>query len=183
MSSSIRGSRGFSIYELMIVVAIIGICLGWAFPSFLEAMRLNRIAARTNELVTGLNLARMEAIRRGNDVVICSSTDRETCGGDWVDGWIVFNDPDSNLVADSLANDIVRVTDPQEGITATAAATLRQIVFNSRGIASNLPAPDAERIITLQPTSESGCPSGALVVRNLRVSTTGQIGVGKAECP
>lgn len=180
MSSSIRGSRGFSIYELMTVLAIIAICMSWAFPSFLDAMRTNRVASRTNELVTAINLARTESIRRGNDVFVCASGNASTCAGEWDDGFIIWNDANSNGAKD-LGDEVLRVVGEQDGLQTTSAATFRSIRFNSRGIASNLPAPDNERVILLEPSN--GCPTGTQLRRNLRVTTTGQVVVAKAACP
>ena len=181
MLSSRRHARGFSIYELMTVLAIIAITLGWAFPSFLEAMRVNRLASRTNEFITGINLARAEAVRRGNNVVICASTNRTSCGGNWDSGWIIWTDPDANAIIADVNNDIFRVVGTQDGLTATAATSMRSITFNSRGIAVGLPVTAANRIISISPTN--GCPAGRDFVRNLRVTTTGQVGVNKANCP
>lgn len=92
---------GFTLLELMIVVAIAGIVMAIGVPSFQSITTTNRIAANTNELITALNLARSEAVKRGTDVSVCKSADGSTCttSGDWDQGWIVyFNDGTDDVV-------------------------------------------------------------------------------------
>jgi type IV fimbrial biogenesis protein FimT len=81
-----RISRGFSLLQTLIVVAIAGILVAMALPSFTDIIRSNRLATATNDLLASLNLARSESIKRGKDVVV-----RKT-GLNWEDGWEVFVD-------------------------------------------------------------------------------------------
>ena len=87
-------AAGFSVFELMIVLLLIAILLALATPSFREFSRSNQVTATNNDLVTALNLARSEALRRSTGVTVCSSADGTSCGsaGDWKSGWIVFED-------------------------------------------------------------------------------------------
>jgi type IV fimbrial biogenesis protein FimT len=77
---------GFTLHELMITIAIVGILAGIAFPSFKSTIASNRLTTSANELVTALNLARSEAVKRGQQVVV-----RKT-GSEWENGWRVFVD-------------------------------------------------------------------------------------------
>ncbi|MEA3277713.1 MAG: GspH/FimT family protein, partial [Pseudomonadota bacterium] len=56
-----------------------------------------------NELVSTLNLARSEAIKRGDRITVCKSADGAACtgSGGWDQGWIVFVDSDSDAVVDA----------------------------------------------------------------------------------
>lgn len=94
--------RGFTLVELMVTVAIAAVLLVIAVPSFTLAMNTNRLAALTNDMVTSLQIARMEAIRRGVPVSVCGSTDGATCAADenWT-GWIVFADLDRDDTPDA----------------------------------------------------------------------------------
>jgi type IV fimbrial biogenesis protein FimT len=76
-------NRGFTLLELMITLAIMAILMSWAVPSFQEIIRQNRMTTESNELITALNLARSEAIKRGRTVTVTAS------GGDWGAGWTV----------------------------------------------------------------------------------------------
>jgi type IV fimbrial biogenesis protein FimT len=86
--------RGFTLVELVVTLAVAAILLALATPSFAELLRRNRLAAANNELVTALNVARAEALRRGRPVAVCSSSDQHSCAGstDWTTGWVVFED-------------------------------------------------------------------------------------------
>jgi type IV fimbrial biogenesis protein FimT len=86
-------SSGYTLMELMVTIAIAGILLGVAIPSFTSIISSNRLTTYANELVAALNLARSEAIKRGQQVVV-----RKT-GTDWEDGWQVFVDIDRSTPA------------------------------------------------------------------------------------
>ncbi|AZZ94364.1 prepilin-type N-terminal cleavage/methylation domain-containing protein [Hahella sp. KA22] len=57
--------KGFTLVELMVVIAILAITLVLGLPSFSNLIDSNRVTANTNTLVGALNLARMEAVNRG----------------------------------------------------------------------------------------------------------------------
>lgn len=90
--------RGFTLVELMITLVIAAIVLTLAVPGFRDLIQNNRITTQANELVSALNLARMEAIRQGTPVSVCASADQASCSGanNWATGWIVFTDPDGD---------------------------------------------------------------------------------------
>jgi len=86
--------RGFTILELMTVVAVFGVLLGLAVPSFQTLMANNRITSQLNQFSSTLALARSEAVKANRRVVVCPSTDGASCaaGVDWDVGWISFVD-------------------------------------------------------------------------------------------
>lgn len=87
-------SRGFTLVELLVTLAVAAILLALATPSLAELLRGNRLAAANNELVTALNVARAEALRRGRPVTVCASADQRSCAAstNWATGWVVFED-------------------------------------------------------------------------------------------
>lgn len=84
---------GFTMLELMVVIAIVAILASVAIPSFRTMIERNRVAGAVNQFVGDLQFARSEAIKRGSPVVICASTDGATCSGAnaWHSGWLVYN--------------------------------------------------------------------------------------------
>jgi len=88
-----KTQHGFSLTELMVALAIIGILLGIATPSYRQFSGNSRTVATTNSLVGALAVARSEALRRATPVTICASSDQLSCNTtDWSTGWIVFTD-------------------------------------------------------------------------------------------
>lgn len=78
---------GFTLIELMIVIAIAGVLLAIALPSFQTTIKNNRMVAGANETVGAFNYARMQAVSRGDTVYIKPFT-----GTDWTSGFTVWAD-------------------------------------------------------------------------------------------
>lgn len=99
--------RGFTLVELLVVLAVGSILLAIAVPSYAFMVNANRLAAVTNDLVTALHLARSEAIKRGTRVTVCKTGDAmavsPACSttANWQDGWLVFVDGGTRGVIDS----------------------------------------------------------------------------------
>lgn len=87
-------NRGFTLIELLVSLSVLAILMGLAVPSFRATIAANQLTSRTNELVSALNMARSEAIRRGSRVTLCKSSTGTSCSstGDWEQGWVVFVD-------------------------------------------------------------------------------------------
>jgi len=107
---------GFSLLELMITIAVAGVLLGLAIPSFTSFVSDSKITSATNDLVYALQTARSESIKRSASVVLCPSTNATavdpSCAGGYGDGWIVFADADSDGARDSGETVLLQV-DPQ----------------------------------------------------------------------
>jgi len=94
---------GLTIPELMIAIAIFAILVSVAVPQFNNLMRRQELNSKVSLLKSTLAYARNEAISRRKDVVICGTTDGETCAdsADWSSGWLVFVDEDTDNVFDT----------------------------------------------------------------------------------
>lgn len=83
---------GFTLIELMITVALLGILLLWAIPNVTVFIQNARMSSVSSELMADISIARQEAQRRGRPVTICASSDGLTCltgTPDWMEGWII----------------------------------------------------------------------------------------------
>ena len=98
-----KKSAGFTIVELMITIVVLGIALAFAVPNMQQFIMNNRLTSQLNLLSSNLALARNEAIKQNAFVVVCATTDGESCAGggsDWESGWIIFVDRNADLTAD-----------------------------------------------------------------------------------
>jgi len=83
---------GFTIIEVLVAIAVLGVVLTIAVPSFSALITSNRMVSEVNDLVSNLHFARSEAIKRGLPVSVCQSGTSPNCdnpAGDWEQGWIV----------------------------------------------------------------------------------------------
>lgn len=87
--------RGFTLLELLMALAILGITMAFATPSFITIISNNRISSGASDFVSALQLAKAESAARITPVTICK---KNTAGsgclttGNWQQGWIVFSD-------------------------------------------------------------------------------------------
>ena len=65
-----KKSKGFTLTEMMITVAVMGIGMGLAAPSLSNFMKNNRMTAVSNKLVSAIILARNEAVTRRSTVTV-----------------------------------------------------------------------------------------------------------------
>lgn len=93
--------RGFTLVELLVTLVIAGIVatLAVAVPKLL---RHQTITSETNLLVADLALTRSEAIKRGQQVLICMTRDQRQCSnrGSWNQGRLIFIDANRNYRRD-----------------------------------------------------------------------------------
>ena len=89
---------GFTLVELLITIVVVSILLAAGVPAFQSFIKNSRVTSQTNDLISTIQLARSEALKRGTNMVVCASSDQTTCTGKdtWADGWIVFSDLDPN---------------------------------------------------------------------------------------
>ena len=105
--------RGFTLLELMIVVAIGGVLAMIAVPALRDTLQNTRQSSAVGLLVNDLNQARGEAIKRNRRVIMCVRDPAGTPDGgdlcaastDWRGGWVVCTqDPVANQCAEPTAD-------------------------------------------------------------------------------
>lgn len=109
-----RKQRGFTLAEVLVVVAVVGILAAIAAPNLSDMVRRQRLKTAAFDVFSSLNLARSEAIKRNRQVSMRPN------GGDWARGW---------LIADAAGN----VVKEQQGWEDLALDGPGQVVFSSNG--------------------------------------------------
>ena len=96
----VTDSKGFTLLELIIIIAILGITTALAVPGLREMISNNRIQSNASDFVAALQFAKAEAVARVNPVTLCKSANLTDCAadGDWQQGWIVFSDDNGDAV-------------------------------------------------------------------------------------
>lgn len=84
--------QGFTIIELLVGIAIAAILLMVAVPTYRAVVDGSRVSSELDALSSDMAFSRMEAVKQGLNVMMCSSRDGLTCSGsgNWQDGWIVM---------------------------------------------------------------------------------------------
>jgi type IV fimbrial biogenesis protein FimT len=99
-----RRSRGFTMMELLVTLAVAGVLLGLGVPAFRDFMRNGRLTGAANELLTTVVSARNEAVRRQVVVSVCPTTTPDqtsaVCSTSATQGYIAFVDTNSNCIRD-----------------------------------------------------------------------------------
>ena len=94
---------GFTLVELLLTMALLGILSTLAFSSFGTMIQNNRIATQTNDFMSALMLARSESLKRITRTTVCRSANGTACAtsGGWEQGWIIFADLDNDATVDT----------------------------------------------------------------------------------
>jgi type IV fimbrial biogenesis protein FimT len=107
---------GFTIYELLITMLMIGIILSIGVPSFTAFTQNSRISGTANDLHSSFQLARSEAARSKSNITICASANSmdaaANCGGTFDDGWIIFLDLNGDIDRAGGGENVLRAHPP-----------------------------------------------------------------------
>ncbi len=170
MYKLLKGYTGFTLIELLVTIAVISVLIGIAIPNFTAIIQSNRLSTCANDLVTALNFARSEAIKRITRVTVTQN------GGDWSKGWVI---------------------DVQDPLPATTTTMIRTQVNNYQSITVKSDA-NVAQYISFTATGESqltnlGLQTGTIkfcdnrsgnVGINLTINPTGRVSTqNKVSCP
>lgn len=86
-----RTQRGFTLIELMVVVAVLGILLGIGVPGMTQLVAQNRVSSAASDFHLALQSARSAALTQRTKASICPA-DGQPCGQgqDWTTGWATY---------------------------------------------------------------------------------------------
>ncbi|HEV2110252.1 MAG TPA: GspH/FimT family pseudopilin [Gammaproteobacteria bacterium] len=139
-----RKQSGFTLLELLITMVVGAVLMAIAIPNFRITIQNNRLSTQLNTLLSGMIYSRSEAIKRNTDVVICASSDQQTCSGSitgWTNGWIVYYTPPPSSATSAIpaptSAEIIRQYPALTGsntLKSDSNAASGQIVFQSSGM-------------------------------------------------
>ena len=125
---------GITLIELLVVIVIAAILMGIAVPSYKNITTSYRISGEINGLLGDMQFARAEAVKEGQNVTICASTNATssapTCSGtSWNGGWIVF--PTSSA---GVGSAVLRIQAPFSSSDTFSDSATSQVVFDRDGL-------------------------------------------------
>lgn len=162
----IRRRNGFTLIELIIVVALIAIVATIAVPSYTSLVANNQVTSTTNTLVGFLSFTRSEAVKRGRTVNV-----RPVDGADFASGFMAWVDENGNGNFDA-AEELRRVEDIG-GSSTTLAASATAFGFRGNGYRTPSGATD----VSIQ-VCNANVPEG----RDLIVSFAGIVRTESESC-
>lgn len=110
----IRSARGFSMTEVIVVMAVLGVLAAIAAPNLMDMVKTQRMKTASFDVYSSLNVARSEAIKRSSRVTLTPNSGR------WQNGWKIA-DFNGNLIKEQGGWDDIDITGPTS------------ITFNSTG--------------------------------------------------
>ena len=198
-----RTQTGFTLYELLITMLIVGVVLTLGIPNMSEFTRNSRVTSTANDLHAAFHMARSEAARAKTNVTICASANPMAagadCGGTWDQGYIIFFDINADQLRNAVGETVLRaVPAAAEGITLAVENDATYFMYASSGlgrrdVATNVPisrvmiCDDRGTIETSQDFSAArlfvSTPLGrATVIRDLTAVDAALLAMGK-NCP
>jgi len=175
--------RGFSLIELIIGMAILGILMSLAMPSFSGWIRNAKIRTTAESIQNGLQLARAEAVRRNTTArfqlvsTLDSACALAAAGPNWVVSLDNVAGNCDDAPSDTVAPRIIQLRNGAEGADNNTTIAAGQSAFTFNGMGRLTPIPAANIAIDISNPTAGNCVAADGNIRCLRlvVSLGGQI--------
>jgi type IV fimbrial biogenesis protein FimT len=125
--------KGFSLLELLAVIAIISIMVYLVFPSQQQQVARTQADILKTQLLTSIHYAQQQSQSRGESITLCALEDNHTCGTNWNNGQLIFIDKaGKGRVANE--NDVLSITHTSQvkgKLALQSARKLDYLTFSS----------------------------------------------------
>ena len=163
-------ARGFTLIEILVVVAVVSIMLSIAVPSFTSFISSYKATAAINDFLQSVVQTRNEAMRQSRSMTMAPVTP-----GDWRSGWIIFHDTASGACP-TKPNAVVDTTEQASVVFRHEALPASISVVNGAG-SGNAFTDSTATYISFDGTGYSrqycaGAQVGGIVMTNLTGSST-----------
>ncbi|UNK49723.1 GspH/FimT family pseudopilin [Lysobacter sp. S4-A87] len=175
---------GFTLLELMVVVALVAILAAVGYPGMSAIINGNRLGGSANEMVATLQFARMEAVRLNRTVTVCRSGNGSGCtSGEVWNTWIAIADSDR----DGAVDDVLRVGTVAAPVQLRVSPSVRdsRIAFRSDGLAraGDSALLNATFAVCLPTSSPADNVRRISIVSGSRISTHAENAGGRCDAP
>ena len=141
---------GLTLVELLAALAILALLAGIGAPGLNTVLHRTLTQSETSRLLSAIQLARSEAIKRNLPVSLCPSTlssgGPPDCEGVYNGGWVVFANPDRDSSVDPERDTVIGV---YAGLPRRYRLTNRTGTRDIAGLITYLPDGTARRALTL----------------------------------
>lgn len=131
-----KKNSGFTLIELMVVVAMLGLLMAFGLPAMDTYVKNDRLTTQINTLVGHLAYARSEAVLRRQQVALCPSNNMTDCVNiGWDAGWIIYVDADGDSKF-TAGEEILRAKQQLSGNNTLTSTFVDSYIYDKRGFSA-----------------------------------------------
>lgn len=174
-----RAPNGFTLLELMVVLAIAGVLAAIAIPAMGNFMRNSRITAAANDVMAALHFTRSEAIKRRQPVTLCTSANAQAAtpacaNSPFLTGWIAFVDLNQSESVDVGEAILLQHEAMNPLITARSSLAAFRVTYLLNGFALNT---NQAQLVLCDERGNVPSAGELSAARGILISVTGRAGV------